>query len=365
MNDGRTPVSSAVPDSIEDGLPEHAIHLIQERYRRLIHQAPIGMALVGPGYRFIEVNPSFCAMLGYAADELSVRTLIEVMHPDDIPRLAHIPGRLSDPADPAPRRTEQRFIRKDGKLLWALCTEMIMDNHGASPSHHLLMVEDRTPFRLESQQRRQAQRSRTDIESEERMRISRELHDQTGQRLTAFRMALDQWDGSLSREAEQTQRMRLRELADELMHDLHRVMHGLQQTDPTSGGLDEALRRYVAGWEDQTGIATDYYSRDITPCVLSAEAEQTLFRVLQECLTNIHRHAGARRIGVTLVRDRHYLTLTVEDDGRGFDLAQVPKNQNGLGLAGMRDRLAALDGFLTVESSEAGTTVTVRLRVTS
>jgi signal transduction histidine kinase len=118
-------------------------------------------------------------------------------------------------------------------------------------------------------------------------------------------------------------------------------------------GLVAALERLTETFAEQTGIAVDFESRAGEERV-PAEVETALYRIVQESLTNIVKHAHARHVSILLTRRQRVLTAVVEDDGSGFDAAAAA---NGFGLEGMRERVALLDGRLELETSSSGTTL--------
>ncbi len=123
-------------------------------------------------------------------------------------------------------------------------------------------------------------------------------------------------------------------------------------------GLVPALERLTEGFSDQTGIAVDLEATGVAR--LPAEVETALYRIVQESLTNVVKHADARTVSVVLTRQAGGVTTVVEDDGNGFDPQRAGRNR--FGLQGMRERVQLLDGNLRVESrSGAGTTLVVQV----
>ena len=200
----------------------------------------------------------------------------------------------------------------------------------------------------------------------ERLRLAHELHDQTGQSLAAVMLDLK----SLESQASETGRARLRGLRVQLEamgKALHRVAHELRPATIDELGLASALSNYLADWSVQFGIEADFHCRDKHVDELPDDVRTTLYRVVQEALTNIAKHApDATSVSVVLDRSDTTLQLTIEDDGHGFDASAVRdaarKKGAGLGHAGMRERLALIGGELEIESSVGlGTTVYARV----
>ena len=139
------------------------------------------------------------------------------------------------------------------------------------------------------------------------------------------------------------------------LQDVRRLAVELRPKALDDFGLVPALERLVETFVEATGIHVDFESQ-LGEGRLPSEVETTLYRIVQESLTNIAKHAGARRVSVLLVRRAGAATALVEDDGHGFDAED--ELRGGIGLAGMRERLALLDGRLTIESTRgAGTSL--------
>ncbi len=184
----------------------------------------------------------------------------------------------------------------------------------------------------------------------ERRRLARELHDETGQALTSILLGLKQLEGSESPEAVAG----LRELVVATLQDVRRLAVELRPKVLDDFGLIPALERLTHGFGEQTGIAVDLEAGTITER-LPLEVETAIYRIVQEALTNVVKHARAQRVSVLVTRLDGRIRAVIEDDGTGFDPAEL---SGGIGLVGMRERIALLDGTLTVESSEAsGTTL--------
>ena len=216
------------------------------------------------------------------------------------------------------------------------------------------------------QAHRQVLRRLSEAEETERGRISRELHDCLGQNLTALKLGIQsvRRQGPFADEVRHTLD-KLEKLSDSLMQDLHRLAWELRPSVLDDLGLELALRRYCKEWSRNVGIPIDFISRGWRGFRFSLELETTLYRVAQEALTNVAKHAQARRVSVLLERRTECLSLIVEDDGKGFDsersLQSSAKSKN-LGLLGMRERVSLVGGRLDIESSgTSGTSIFIRL----
>jgi signal transduction histidine kinase len=182
----------------------------------------------------------------------------------------------------------------------------------------------------------------------ERRRLARELHDETGQALTSILLGLKRLEGSGSNEAV----AELRELVVATLQDVRRLAVELRPQALDDFGLVVALERLTKGFSEQTGIVVDLEAGTVTGR-LPSEIETAIYRTVQESLTNIVKHAHARRVSVLLAATSGKIKAVIEDDGKGFDPSEPG---DGVGLLGIRERMALLDGTLTVESGESGGT---------
>jgi signal transduction histidine kinase len=216
----------------------------------------------------------------------------------------------------------------------------------------------------------QVLRRLSEAEETERGRISRELHDRLGQDLTALKLGLQiiRRQGPFPAPV-QNSIGNLEQLAEGLMRDIHRLAWELRPSALDDLGLELALRRFVTEWSEASGVGMDFHATGLAAQRLPLELETTLYRVAQEALTNITRHAKARRVSVLLERRPAFVSLIVEDDGQGFEAETVLQStgvQGKLGILGMQERVKLARGTLDLESTPgAGTSLFVRLPLTS
>jgi len=189
----------------------------------------------------------------------------------------------------------------------------------------------------------------------ERQRLARELHDETGQALTSILLGLKPLEEALADHPARSDLARLRELVVNALQDVRRLAVELRPAVLDDFGLVPALERLIEGFAEQSAIRVDFHSA-LGELRLPPEVESTVYRVVQESLTNIVKHADAHNISVSLARRESTVAAVIEDDGSGFDQRAV--REESVGLIGMRERLALLDGRLEIESRPgAGTTV--------
>jgi signal transduction histidine kinase len=195
----------------------------------------------------------------------------------------------------------------------------------------------------------------------ERRRLARELHDETGQALTSILLGLKGLEERSTDPASRAATEELRELVVSTLQDVRRLAVELRPSALDDFGLVAALERLAASFAEQTGISVDFQTA-LADERLPEEIETALYRIVQESLTNVVKHARARRVSILLARKNGAVKAVVEDDGQGFDPAE--QTGDGYGLVGMRERLALIGGRLEVESGrDAGTTIAAEVPI--
>ena len=191
-------------------------------------------------------------------------------------------------------------------------------------------------------------------QEQERRRLARELHDETGQALTSILLGLRTVEEAHGEDELRDAIAEVRDLVRATLQDVRQLAVELRPKALDDFGLVAALERLSTSFEEQTGISMDFQS-SLPPGRLPSEVETALYRIVQESLTNIVKHARASRVSIVVGRKEGAVSVVVEDDGVGFD--PVRAREEGLGLIGMRERVALLGGRLTIESRPgAGTT---------
>jgi signal transduction histidine kinase len=195
----------------------------------------------------------------------------------------------------------------------------------------------------------------------ERRRLARELHDETGQALTSMLLGLHAVEEQAGDEAVRKAIAHVRELVVSTLRDVRRLAVELRPKALDDFGLVAALERLSQTVSEQSGIAVDFEA-SLGSERLPAEVETALYRIVQESLTNVVKHAQARHVSVLLTRRNAAAAAVIEDDGRGFDPSAA--RDGGFGLEGMRERVLLLDGRFELETSPgSGTTLAVEVPV--
>jgi len=199
------------------------------------------------------------------------------------------------------------------------------------------------------------------MQDDERRRIARELHDSAGQTLVALDMNL----ASIQREAKQLSPQALKtcseslDLVKELSRELRTISHLLHPPLLDEAGLPSAVRWYVEGFAERSKIRVNL-DLDANLGRLSSECETAIFRIVQESLTNIHRHSGSPTASISISRTRRQVRLEVHDQGKGISVQKQRNSgsmKRGVGIQGMHERVRQLGGRLQINSGKGGTSV--------
>jgi PAS domain S-box-containing protein len=203
------------------------------------------------------------------------------------------------------------------------------------------------------------------VQDEERRRIARELHDGLGQYLTAVTLAVGTLKDAPAEPATRQKVQRLNELMQHLDRELDRMVFLLRPTALEDCGLGEGVAAHVRSWSELTGMSADVELHGMDGERLPAPVETAVFRVVQEALNNVAKHARASHVSVSLQHRGGQLAGSIEDDGVGFETADTPAPTAGRthwGLVSMRERIEGLGGTFAIES-RAGEGTSVLLRV--
>jgi PAS domain S-box-containing protein len=198
-------------------------------------------------------------------------------------------------------------------------------------------------------------------QEEERRRIARELHDEAGQLLTALLVGLRTLEDTRKLADAKAQGHRLREITAQAIDEVGRLARGLHPTVLDDHGLGVALSRYAAEYAKTHKIAVELTLNELDASNLTSGVQITLYRILQEALTNVARHSGARAVTIRFTRLAASMEVAIIDDGCGFDAAAVAVSSHRLGIQSMRERAAMLGGTVRFVSQRQGTMILVHV----
>lgn len=306
-------------------------------------------------------------MLGYADDEIEphVRAWERLLHPDDVEQAR----RLNESVRNGGRTYEGEFRlrHKDGHYVEVLSRGYPVRRTADGPIVRIVG----THFDLTARKRAEAERARTELlgrlvfaQEDERRRIAREMHDQFGEQLTALALQIRLLKDACGNDNQRRTLVEaIERIAQRLDNDVDQLVWQLRPTALDDLGLRAALENYVHDWSSRTGIAATVHSAGLLEQRLSIDVETALYRIGQEALTNVAKHADASKVEVILERRGENVLLVIEDDGKGFE-TETDETGGGFGLVGMRERAALIGAQLEIESSaQAGTTIFVRMTV--
>jgi len=239
--------------------------------------------------------------------------------------------------------SEEPFTGEEKEQLLVLAAELEMA---------LKNIKTTTSLRMQTQRLKRLSNRLIDIQESERRRLARDLHDDTGQALTALKMSLEITRNELSVASDHTAE-RLNDavaLADDTLEKLRAISHNLRPPTLDTVGLDSALEGLCKGFTQRTQMPVSYVGMDTAE--ISNPIDICLYRILQEGLTNCAKHGQASHVEVSLKRNGEVVQLSIQDNGQGFDLADTLSDQNetGIGLIDMQERLESLNGRMNVYS---------------
>jgi two-component system CheB/CheR fusion protein len=237
--------------------------------------------------------------------------------------------------------------------------------HDLAKANEALRIENTERRRIEKA-RLQLLRQLVRVQDDERRRIARDIHDHLGQQSTALRLKLETLKEQCKKYGELCEPIaQAQEIAAQLDGDVDFLAWELRPAALDDLGLAAALANFVREWSKHFHIPADFHSMGMETDRPSQEVEVNLYRIAQEALNNVCKHAQASRVDVLLERRDHHIVLIVEDDGIGFDDEHdISGTDRGMGLLGMRERAAVVGGTLEIEASpNQGTTIYARLPV--
>ncbi len=365
---------------------EAALRRNEQRLRAIFEHSAVGIMIIDRDRRVLQANPAMAKILGYEPAELQGKNVSDFSHPDDDQRNHALYEEMRNGRNDY-FRMEKRYIRKDGGVIWGRLTVSKLPDDAGRPEFAVAMVEDVTDRKHSEElllksheeletlvQERTAELSMLndqlrslsaylqEAREKERTIIAREVHDELGQSLTALKMDLSLLIRRLPREwtpaIEKAESMA--DLIESTIQTVKRISSELRPGILDHLGLIAALEWQAQEFERRTGVPC-VVAFDPPDIELDRDRSTTVFRIFQETLTNVTRHARATGVDVLLQRRKGELVLTVKDNGRGIN-DREKNDPSSLGLLGMRERVLAWGGSLLLRGIPGkGTTVEVRI----
>ena len=319
----------------------------------LFEQAPQAVALLNADDRVVRVNREFARIFGYTPQETLGRRLSELTVPDEL----RVEYQRYAESSLQGQRVEAEVVRKrkDGSRLNASVIRVPVTVPGGQVEIYAIYRDITERKRAEQELRASREQLRAlaaylqSVREEERARISRELHDEIGAGLTAIKLALER-SASEPPSRVATDLARALALAKELIGKVRDLSLVLRPAMLDDLGLLAALRWHFERYTDQFKIAVDFKHSGLTDRRFSPETETAVYRIVQETLTNVARHAKTDKVAVEIHADENLLRVRIKDEGIGFDPHSLPAERSG-GLTGMRERAIMLGGQLRLESA--------------
>lgn len=352
-------------------MPDQTFALSRDHFADMVEAALVGIYVI-QGDLFRYVNPALARMFGYQPQELIGQMhVLDLIHPQDREGVAlRMRQRIAGEVSATPHVA--RGITRQGEIIHFESLARPVIYHGEAAISGTLVnitacVQAQNKIEKHSRQLQRLSAQLIAAREAESKRISQELHDVIGQGLTAVSIDLAHIEQDLPQDAPSAVLERLgeaKELIDQALSQTRKLSLELRPAMLDDLGLIATLRWYIHQFAKRLNIPVSFTTEGI-PQHASPELEIAVYRVVQEGLTNVARHAHASKVMVTLDYQPEQLLVTIGDDGVGFDAQQLyqPKHiDDQLGLLGMAERISLFGGVLRVDSSPGrGTTLTVAL----
>jgi PAS domain S-box-containing protein len=359
--------SKVARDITEQKQAERALQESEQRFRVIMDASPIMVWMSGTDKLCYYFNKGWLDFVGRTLEQESGNGWTQSLHPEDFDRCLQI--YVSNFEARRPFEMEYRMRHHTGQYRWILDRGVpryapdgtfegyvggCLDIHDQKNAAEKVRIADDMTRLMKAQ-------------DEERRRIARELHDSAGQTLTVLGLSLAQLveraqviAPELAKEGKE-----MEGVVQQLHREIRTTSYLLHPPLLDECGLASAVNWYVEGLARRSGIAIEL---DVANSLgrLPGEMELAIFRFVQECLTNIHRHSGSKTASIRIFLETETLCAEVSDQGKGIPserLAEIRSGRSGVGIRGMQERLRQFGGTMTVESNGAGTRVVASLPI--
>lgn len=362
-------LASAIENAIDKRRVQEELRLSKERFNTLAKVSTVGIFLASADGFYLYVNERWSNITGLSYDHAFGDGFLDAIHTHDRKRIRTEWHRSV--RERTPFHSEYRIFRESDKTeLWVIgqaLPEMNDDGTLAGFVGTITDITDRMHTEIEIDNSRKQLRALTvrlqNIREEERTHIAREIHDDLGQALTGLKMDLV-WVNNKLQSSDKTIQKRIDSmisLADSTIHRVRKIATELRPGILDDIGLAAAIKWQGNDFRERSGIHFSFHLDE--ELRLDEKHSTAFFRIFQESLTNVIRHAHAKNVAVTLRRDGSFVILTVDDDGKGIEPSELA-NPRSVGILGMKERAASYRGEVNVIGvPNKGTTVRVRIPI--
>jgi PAS domain S-box-containing protein len=343
-----------------------ALRLAEAKYRGIVETATEGIFQTTPDGRYLSANPAQARMLGYDSPDALVSNVTDIERqtyvlPQTRQELKHLLETKT-----AIKGFEVERVRKDGSKIWMSISGHVVRDASGAVRYYECTSQDITQRKLAEMELRQMSHHIIEAQEAERQRVARELHDGVNQIIASAKMRLHKVDERHTELSPATREIlsRCEHLLVQALEENRRIAHNLRPTDLDNLGLEDACRNFCRELESRANLEVKCRLAQFATR-LPPNLELNLFRIIQEAMNNVEKHARAKSVRLHLAFRDDALLLRIQDDGRGFDsetTKPAKKVRRGTGLANMRERAASVGGTCELVSvPKQGTTITVRV----
>ena len=396
----------AINYAIERRLSDEILRENEELFRGAFEQAAVGLAHVSLNGKFLRFNKKLLQIVGYSEEELAELNFKDITHPEDLEAdLKYVDKLISGELETY--SLEKRYIKKNGDIVWILLTGSIAKDDEGKPKYFIAVIEDiekrkkaEEALRIahidlevkveertkelsvsnrrlleEVEERRKAEAELDDfkeqlralsahlesVREEERLHIAREIHDEFSQRLSAVKIDVGLIYKQISKKNAELNLLEMKKelkniysTIEEMFRSMRNLLKKIRPELLEELGLLEALSLFIHEYEERSGIKCNLvYSLANDPFDLNISIQ--IYRIIQESLTNVLRHAGADTVDINLSQSNNHIELHLSDNGSGFESND---KDGGFGILGMKERAVSVGGNLDVISQpQKGTIV--------
>ena len=363
-HEGRDVRITVIRNIEEQKSAAEALRKSEKRYRDLFNSIPIGLYRTTPEGSILDVNPAMQEILGYPDRNtlLQIKSLETYIDRDERKLFQHLLEEQGFVQDFA-----VRLRRHDGSSIWVTINTTIVHDTDSQMTYYEGAMADISSRKASEEQIHKLSQQLIEAQEDERQMISRELHDTVAQDLSVAKMECDLIYGELLN-SRAPEAQRVQEICTALQRTISGVRnmaYDLRPPELEEMGLVETIYRYCEDFTQMWGIPVDFQSAGLKNLKLEYGIQINLYRMVQEGLINIRKHAAAGRVTLKLTAAYPNIILRVEDNGRGFDVqarAAAPDQAKRMGLRSMQERVALLNGKIKLQSKPGqGTKVSIKL----